>query len=85
MRTEEQTKQYVTALLAERAMADRKGDTDTVGQVDAELRRVGHKAEKPAKRAERRPRQQVETRTAVPSPVITTDRESLTEDAPSNQ
>jgi hypothetical protein len=76
--TEEQTKQYVTGLLAERAMADRKGDTDTVEQVDAELRRVGHKAAIPAKRAERRPRQQVEHRTATATPE--TPPASLTSD-----
>ena len=53
--TKEQTKAYIEALLRERAGLLINGDEEGVAAVDAELRRVGHKASAPAKRAEKRP------------------------------
>lgn len=49
--TDEQTQEYIGALLRERQYADEQGKTDKVAEVDAELARVGHEAEPPAKRA----------------------------------
>jgi hypothetical protein len=68
--TNEQNKAYITGLLAEKAGWEQKDDTDpaykdaatTIKKIDAELRRVGHEAKAPAKRAERRPRAKAEKR-----------------------
>jgi hypothetical protein len=78
MTTEELNKQYIAGLLEERRQHVAAGRDERVELVDAELRRVGHKADKPAKRAERRPRQQVEHRTATATPE--TPPASLTSD-----
>jgi len=53
--TEEERKAYIAGLLEERRGYEVKGDTDAIAQVDAELKRVGHKAKAPAKRSEKRP------------------------------
>jgi hypothetical protein len=47
---------YIAGLLDERRGCERRGLTDRVKDIDAELRRVGHEAAVPAKRAESRPR-----------------------------
>lgn len=52
----EQTKDRITALLAEREGYVRYGRDDKVTEVDAQLAALGHKAAAPAKRAEKRPR-----------------------------
>jgi hypothetical protein len=52
--TDEQVAAYIQALLVERAGYVQHGLLDRAAEVDAELRRVGHKASAPAKRAERR-------------------------------
>jgi hypothetical protein len=49
--TKEQTKDYIAALLRERAGYEQYGHADRVAEVDAELERVGHKAKTPAQRA----------------------------------
>lgn len=49
--TNEQKKEYIAALLRERAGYEQYGHTDRVAEVDAELERVGHKAKPPAQRA----------------------------------
>lgn len=53
--TKEQTQAYIEALLRERAGLVINEDEDAIAKVDAELRRVGHKAKAPQKRAEKRP------------------------------
>jgi len=47
---------YIKSLLEERRGCERRGLTDRVKDIDAELRKVGHEAKTPAKRAESRPR-----------------------------
>jgi hypothetical protein len=49
--TDEQTKAYIQALLAEREGYEKYGLTDRVAEVDAELDRVGRRSKAPAKRA----------------------------------
>ena len=49
--TNEQKKDYIAALLRERAGYEQYGHADRVADVDAELERVGHKARPPAQRA----------------------------------
>lgn len=53
--TQEQTAAYIAALLREREGLVAREDEEAVAAVDAELRRVGHRASPPAKRAEKRP------------------------------
>ena len=53
--TKEQEAAYIAALLRERAGREIDEDEDALKAIDAELRRVGHKAASPAKRAEKRP------------------------------
>jgi hypothetical protein len=53
--TSEQRAAYIKGLLDERAGYEKRGDTDRVNEVNEQLRRLGHDAETPAKRAERRP------------------------------
>lgn len=53
--TKEQEEAYIAALLRERGHRETDGDKDSVAVIDKELRRVGHKASAPAKRAEKRP------------------------------
>ena len=53
--TEELVKAHVTALLRELDQAERAGLAARAESVRAELRRFGHKAEKPQERAEKRP------------------------------
>lgn len=53
--TKEQEAAYIAGLLRERAGREQMGDEASVKVIDAELRRVGHKASAPAKRAEKRP------------------------------
>lgn len=60
--TKEQTQAYIAALLRERQGLLIREDEEALAAVDAELRRVGHKAKAPAKRAERRPAGKGETR-----------------------
>ena len=47
---------YIKALLEEREGCDKRGQSDRLKDIDAELRKVGHEASAPAKRAESRPR-----------------------------
>jgi hypothetical protein len=54
--TEQQKAEYITALLDERRVCERRGLTDRVNDINAELRAQGHEAKTPAKRAESRPR-----------------------------
>lgn len=49
--TKEQQQAYIAALIREREGYERFGMTDRVADVDAELKRVGHKAKAPARRA----------------------------------
>lgn len=49
--TNEQKKEYIAALLREREGYVRYDRPDDVKAVDAELTRLGHKAQTPAKRA----------------------------------
>lgn len=49
--TNEQKKDQITALLRERQGAVQYGRTDTVEQIDAQLKLLGHKTEKPQERA----------------------------------
>jgi len=60
--TEEERKSYIAALLEERRGYEMNGDADAVAGVDTELKRVGHKAKAPAKRATKRPAPKRETR-----------------------
>ena len=53
--TKEDEKATIAALLEERRGYVLRGETDRVVQVDAQLRHLGHDAEKPASRATRRP------------------------------
>jgi len=53
---DDQKADYIKALLEERAYCERWNETDRVNQINAELRKVGHDAKGPAKRAESRPR-----------------------------
>ena len=62
MASDEITQAYIEGLLEERRGYEAKGDEDGVVQVDAELKRVGHKAKAPAKRAAKRPAPETETR-----------------------
>lgn len=62
--TKEQTKAYIAGLLREREGLVIREDEEAIAAVDAELRRVGHKAKPPAKRAERRPASPGEKRSA---------------------
>lgn len=54
----EEKKQMIAALLYERASCEARGLEDRVKLIDAELKRYGHEAAAPARRAERRPAQQ---------------------------
>lgn len=63
MLNDDQKKDYITALLEERAYCVRWNEDDRVKAIDVELRKVGHEAKAPAKRAESRPRtKKTETR-----------------------
>jgi len=53
---DEQKADYIKSLLEERRYCERWNETDRVNQINAELRKVGHDAKGPAKRAESRPR-----------------------------
>ena len=53
--TKEQEKAQIAALLREREGYERSGNKERMAAVDAELRRLGHKASAPSKRAEKRP------------------------------
>lgn len=52
--TNEQREAYIKGLLVEKANYERTGDTDNVAHVAAELKRVGHEATPPARRAQTR-------------------------------
>lgn len=52
--TKEENAKYAKALLRERAQCVAEGLNDRVAAIDAELRKIGHAAEKPVRRAERR-------------------------------
>lgn len=60
--SDEMTAAYIAGLLEERRGYVAKGDDAAVAEVDAELKRVGHKAKAPAKRATKRPAAETETR-----------------------
>lgn len=64
--TDAEKAEYIKALLDERRGCERRGLTDRVKDIDAELRKAGHEAATPAKRAESRPRasrtKKIETR-----------------------
>jgi hypothetical protein len=53
--TKEQRKDYVAGLLRERGGAVAREDDEHIAAIDAELKRMGHEAKAPAKRAESRP------------------------------
>lgn len=55
--TNEEEKSKIAALLEERAGYERAGRKDRVAAVDAELKHLGHVAEKPVERAAKRPAQ----------------------------
>lgn len=55
VRTNEQRAAQIRALLKERAGYVTRGLEDRVALVDAQLRALGHEAEKPSERAEKRP------------------------------
>lgn len=52
--TKEQEQAYIAALLREREGRRLEEDEDALAAIDAELKRMGHKASAPAKRAEKR-------------------------------
>jgi hypothetical protein len=52
--TKEQEQAYIAALLRERAGLVISEDEEALAAVDAELKRMGHKASAPQKRAEKR-------------------------------
>ena len=54
--TDEKKSAYILALLEERRGCESRGLTDRVKDIDDELKRQGHEAKTPAKRAESRPR-----------------------------
>jgi hypothetical protein len=60
--TKEQNEAYIAALLRERVGRELDGDDDSMKKIDAELKRVGHQAKAPAKRAEKRPAAKGSTR-----------------------
>ena len=51
----EERKAYIAALLRERKSCEVRGLKDRLPLIDKELRRLGHEAAPPEKRAERRP------------------------------
>lgn len=53
--TNEQRANYIAGLIHERNVYEKRGDQDGVEQVNAQLRKIGHDAAAPQKRAERRP------------------------------
>lgn len=59
---DERRRSIIAALLRERRAYEIHGDKGGVKAVDAELRRLGHEAAPPAKRAERRPAPKASTR-----------------------
>lgn len=54
--TDQQKADYIKALIKERGSCEKRGLTDRVMDIDAELKKVGYEAKTPAKRAESRPR-----------------------------
>ncbi len=54
--TDEKKAAYIAALIDERRSCERRGLSDRVNDIDAELRAQGYEAKTPAKRAESRPR-----------------------------
>lgn len=54
--TDDKKARYISALLEERRSCEKRGLTDRVKDIDAELRAQGHQAAAPIKRAESRPR-----------------------------
>lgn len=54
MRTEEERRDHIAALLRERAQAVSVGDHERVKAIDEQLRIYGHEAKAPARRAVRR-------------------------------
>ena len=54
-RSREEDRDYIAGLIREREQLERRGLDERVKLVDAELARLGHGAETPQKRAERRP------------------------------
>ncbi len=53
--TNEQRAAQIKALLHERTIYEKRGDTTGVNEVNEQLRAYGHDAATPQKRAERRP------------------------------
>jgi hypothetical protein len=53
---DEQKAEYIKSLLEERRYCVRWNEEERVKAIDAELRKAGHEANAPAKRAESRPR-----------------------------
>jgi len=49
--TDEANSKYVKALLEERKSVEKRGLSERVEAIDAELKRVGHEAKKPVERA----------------------------------
>ncbi len=54
--TDQQKADYIKSLLEERRYCERSGQDERVKDIDDELKRQGHEAKTPAKRAESRPR-----------------------------
>jgi hypothetical protein len=54
--TDQQKADYIKSLLEERRYCERWGQDERVKDIDDELKRQGHEAKTPAKRAESRPR-----------------------------
>jgi len=61
-KSNEENKAMIVALLEEKRAAEIYG-TDNLEEINAALTRLGYTAEKPSKRAERRPGQGVNTET----------------------
>jgi hypothetical protein len=59
--TEELVRDHIRALLRELEVAERTGNGARADLVRAQLRAFGHKAEAPAKRAEKRPASRAST------------------------
>jgi hypothetical protein len=53
--TKEQEKAYIAGLIRERAGREIDDDKEALKAIDAELKRLGHDASPPAKRASERP------------------------------
>lgn len=60
--TNEENKATISALLEERKGYERRGESKRVAEVDAQLKALGAGAEKPSKRAQKRPAQKASSK-----------------------